>query len=106
MAVAYFTRAFLRIVVEQKPEPSRDVLVGVVTGQFTTVQNGGLQMISSSMPGQSFSFSVDASLSVRQIMETAEEALEILDSVGIHGVRAMLNTKPATRARAYFGGGY
>lgn len=101
MTASYFIRALLRIACLQ----GRGVLEAVVTGQFKVVQEGGLQMISSTTAGESFSFSVDADLSTKEIMEGAEEALETFDSYpDADAVLAALSRPRVTRARAYFGG--
>ena len=99
MAASYFVRSLLRIACLQ----GFAVLEVLVTGQFQTVQEGGMQMISSSTAGQSFSFSVDAKLGVAEIMATAEEALELWDGLGgKDAVQALLVRPPVTRARARF----
>lgn len=95
----YLVRAFLRVACLQ----GRDVLEALVTGQFTAVQQGGMQMISSTSVGQSFAFNVDPKLSISEIMALAEEALETFDGMGgVDAVTAFLKRPPVTRAQAVF----
>lgn len=100
MTASFFIRSLLRIACLQ----GRGVLEVVVTGQFKAVQEGGLQMISSTTAGQSFSFGVDPKLSTSEIMAAAEEALETFDSYpSVDDVLAALSQPRVTRARAFFG---
>lgn len=99
MTTSYFIRSLLRIGALQ----GRNVLEAVVTGQFQAVQQGGVQMISSTAAGQSFSFSVDPKLTISQIMAAAEEALEHFDGYpSAAAVLAALAQRPITVARARF----
>ena len=99
MNASYFIRSLLRVGGLQ----GRAVLEALVTGQFQAVQQGGLQMITSSTAGQSFSFGVDPKLSISEIMAAAEQALEIFDQYDTPAdVLAALTQRRIDRARAVF----
>lgn len=100
MAISYFVRFLLRNACLQGGRP---VLEALVTGQFAATQQGGLQMISSTTAGQSFSFGVDPKLSASELAERAEEALRTFNTFGtVEAVRAMLDAPPVTVGRAFF----
>ena len=98
-APSYFVKSLLRIGALQ----GRPVLEALVTGQFTTLQQGGMRMVSTAVAGQAFTFAVDSKLGVQEIMSTAEEALETWDGLGgAEAVAALLARPPLTRAPARF----
>ncbi len=99
MNASYFIRSLLRVGGLQ----GRAVLEALVTGQFKAVQEGGLQMITSSTAGQSFSFGVDPKLSISEIMAAAEQALEIFDQYDTAAdVLAALKQPVTDRAQVRF----
>jgi hypothetical protein len=66
-------------------------------GNFEATTESGTTLVSSTVGGKQFSFTVAAGLSPAEIITTAERALEMMEGKTVPQIRALLRRRTRTR---------